>query len=423
MATFKRPGLTEDEVRRIAQKNGPGYDVSNVNVYADKNGSAALSLPLTTGSSAGSQYRAIDNAQKNPYSGVVSVPIVDTGSEGIFETPIISIPTTTEKKNQLNKTFSPAYVTGANNYQTYKTGNKQNTTNNGGGSRGGSGNGSGGSSGGSTAAVPDYQGMLDDLYNKVMGYGGFTASSYTPSVYTKTVDTTDVENQLKGWLNEIDNYDAFSYDLNGDLLYRQMADNYIQQGQLAMQDAMGQAAALTGGYGNSYASAVGNQAYQQYLTQLNNNLPELQQQALNVWQAGYDQLLNQYNAGSAHLDDLLALEQNYFDIWNANEQNAFNAWNANQQMAFNAWQAGYNQLMDQYNLGVDYITQLQALQAQNSGGGSSSGSSTKNNTQTTEKTPAASVAAGLLAGLGANATVTNPLTSDYYKQLAELLKK
>lgn len=53
-----------------------------------------------------------------------------------------------------------------------------------------------------------------------------------------------------------------------------------------MQDTMGQAAALTGGYGNSYAQGVGQQAYQGYLQQLNDNVPQLQAQALQTYQVG-----------------------------------------------------------------------------------------------------------------------------------------
>lgn len=80
-------------------------------------------------------------------------------------------------------------------------------------------------------------------------------------------------------INKIINREKFSYDLNGDALYQQYKDKYIQQGKMAMQDAMGQAAALTGGYGNSYAATAGNQAYQAHLNNLNDIIPELQQMA------------------------------------------------------------------------------------------------------------------------------------------------
>lgn len=100
------------------------------------------------------------------------------------------------------------------------------------------------------------------------------------------------------WLNslkdDIRNYGEFSYDVNSDALYQQYAEQYMRQGKLAMQDAMGQAAALTGGYGNSYAATVGNQAYQSYLQQLNDRVPELYKLALDRYNMGKQDLYDQY---------------------------------------------------------------------------------------------------------------------------------
>ena len=53
---------------------------------------------------------------------------------------------------------------------------------------------------------------------------------------------------------------------------------------MAMQDTMAQAAALSGGYGNSYAQTVGQQAYQGYLQGLNDVIPELRNQAYEMYQ-------------------------------------------------------------------------------------------------------------------------------------------
>lgn len=95
-------------------------------------------------------------------------------------------------------------------------------------------------------------------------------------------------------LNKILNRENFSYDVNGDALYQQYKDLYTQQGQMAMMDTMGQAAALTGGYGNSYASTAGNQAYQASLQQLNEVVPELYQLAYQKYQDEGDALAQQY---------------------------------------------------------------------------------------------------------------------------------
>ncbi len=48
-------------------------------------------------------------------------------------------------------------------------------------------------------------------------------------------------------------------------LFDQYADYYKRQGKLAMEDTIGRAAALTGGYGNSYAEVAGNQVYDSHI--------------------------------------------------------------------------------------------------------------------------------------------------------------
>ena len=109
----------------------------------------------------------------------------------------------------------------------------------------------------------------------------------------------DFEYGNKAWLdsvmNAIKNGEKFSYDLNGDALYQQYKDKYIQQGKMAMGDAMGQAAAMTGGYGNSYAQSVGQQAYQAQLQNLNDIVPELYQMALDKYNMDRQDLYNQYS--------------------------------------------------------------------------------------------------------------------------------
>lgn len=102
--------------------------------------------------------------------------------------------------------------------------------------------------------------------------------------------TSGWQSQLNDTINRILNREQFSYDLNGDALYQQYKDKYMTQGKMAMMDTMGQAQAMTGGYGNSYAQGVGQQAYHGYLQQLNDRVPELYQLALSKYQLDGDQL-------------------------------------------------------------------------------------------------------------------------------------
>ena len=76
---------------------------------------------------------------------------------------------------------------------------------------------------------------------------------------------------------------------------RAAAYNARQQGKQAMQDTMGQAAALTGGYGSTYGQAVGQQQYNAYLQNLNDVVPELYQLALERYNMEGDDLKTQYS--------------------------------------------------------------------------------------------------------------------------------
>ena len=96
--------------------------------------------------------------------------------------------------------------------------------------------------------------------------------------------------QIDEQVNQYLNRDAFKYDVNADALYQQMKDMYVMQGQQAMMDIMGQSAAMTGGYGNSWAQGAGQQAYQGYIQKLNDSIPDLYQMALDQYVNEGDQM-------------------------------------------------------------------------------------------------------------------------------------
>lgn len=156
----------------------------------------------------------------------------------------------------------------------------------------------------------------------------------------------DYQSQYKGQLeslyNQVMNRDPFQFDLNGDVLYNQYKDQYMQQGQRAMRDTMGQAAAMTGGYGNSYAQTAGQQAYQDYLTQLNNIVPELYQQAY-----------NRYSQEGADLQNKLGMTQSLEDSAYGQYRDTVSDWNNLRNQASNDYwnqrDADYNQYADMLN--------------------------------------------------------------------------
>lgn len=141
-------------------------------------------------------------------------------------------------------------------------------------------------------------------------------------------------------IDAIINMKPFQYNMNADALYEQYRNQYQNLGKLAMEDTVGKASAMTGGYGNSYAATAGNQAYQSYLDQLNGVIPQLYSMALNRYQADADRAQNALSALSAdrstqygqYQDQLnrLLTDRDYY----GNEYN--NAYNVALQIARNA---------------------------------------------------------------------------------------
>ena len=101
--------------------------------------------------------------------------------------------------------------------------------------------------------------------------------------------------QLQSMLDQIMNREPFQYDANADPLFQIYQDQYTLGGRRAMQDTMGQAAALTGGYGNSYAESVGQQTYNQYMENLMGIIPELSQMAYGRYQDEGEALARNYD--------------------------------------------------------------------------------------------------------------------------------
>ena len=103
---------------------------------------------------------------------------------------------------------------------------------------------------------------------------------------------TAMEQALEALLNR----EAFSYDPAGDALYNRYKDYYQRTGRRAMEDTLGMAASLTGGYGNSYAQTAAQQAYGTQLQTLQEKIPELYQLALEKYRTEGDALQSRYDA-------------------------------------------------------------------------------------------------------------------------------
>ena len=107
------------------------------------------------------------------------------------------------------------------------------------------------------------------------------------------------DEQIRSLYEQLTSRGPFRYDSATDPLYQQYRQSYVQLGQNAMRDTMGQAAGLTGGYGSSYAQSVGQQQYDAYLRRLADVLPETYGMALQSWQAEGQDLQRRYSAAAA----------------------------------------------------------------------------------------------------------------------------
>lgn len=117
------------------------------------------------------------------------------------------------------------------------------------------------------AMVSEAQKVLDDW-----------ESNKKPTDYT-----SPYADKINQQLDAILKGEKFNYDFNVDPIYRQMQDNFVKQGNLAMQNASAQAAALSGGYGSSYGTTAATQAYLQNMDELNDSALKLREQAYQAW--------------------------------------------------------------------------------------------------------------------------------------------
>lgn len=161
-------------------------------------------------------------------------------------------------------------------------------------------------------------------------------------------------NDMNTLMDQIMNRGPFKYNLNEDMLYQQAKDQYMMMGQQAMMDTMAQASAMTGGYGSSYASTAGNQSYQQYLTALNNMVPEFYDRAYAQFEREGEDLYKQYGM-------LQDAENRDYSRWQDSVQN----WQNDRDFALGQYDMYYGQDYSQYSDNRDYWTGLAAQENSN----------------------------------------------------------
>lgn len=165
-----------------------------------------------------------------------------------------------------------------------------------------------------------------DLWDAVKNYGSFNYSN---------------QNLYQQALDKVINREDFSYDAATDPLYSQYRKEYTREGDRAMEDTLGAAAAMSGGRASSWANTAAAQARNYYAAQMTDKIPELYQLALQKYLA------------EAQLD-----------------QSGLSAMQADRSAELGEWQGNYSVLADKANTArslesTDYSRYLDELNQYN----------------------------------------------------------
>ena len=167
--------------------------------------------------------------------------------------------------------------------------------------------------------------------------------------------TSKYQGEIDDLLDSILNRKDFSYDPDTDPLYASYQKQYTREGQRANADAMGQAAAMTGGMPSTAAVAAGQQAGNYYAAKMADKIPELQQLAYSMYRDEGDNM-------RLNMEMLTALEQGDYNKY----LNALNQYNTDRNFAYGTFQDQRNY---EYQLDRDYANDLRYDQEWNYGVG------------------------------------------------------
>lgn len=209
----------------------------------------------------------------------------------------------------------------------------------------------------SFGSAPTYSsGWADEvkkLYNQQKNRGEYSFSGEKPT-YQNRYDAT-----IQDLLGQIVNREDFSYDPETDPLYSQYRKQYAREGQRATADALGAAAAASGGIPSSYAATAAGQAGDYYAAQMADKIPEL-------YQLAYNQYMNEHSMKLSDLGAVQGAEQSDYqkylnDLGQYNTDRSFDygVWSDAQQRAANDLQTAigleqmdyqkYRDQLEQYN--------------------------------------------------------------------------
>lgn len=128
------------------------------------------------------------------------------------------------------------------------------------------------------------------------GRGTKEKKKFNPVSYDKAGKPSGYKSTLGNRISSArNNLLNFKYDPMQDASYQALAQIYGARGKQAAQDTLGEAAALNGGYGTSYAVSAAQQARNQYNQELASLVPDLEANAYARAQTNYNVLVDRDN--------------------------------------------------------------------------------------------------------------------------------
>lgn len=186
-------------------------------------------------------------------------------------------------------------------------------------------------------------------------YGEYTGGTDGSGFYLNSMSPGSFQDSQRylDALDAVTNFGAFEYDAETDPLYSQYRKQYSREGQRATADALGQAAAASGGLPSSYAQTAAGQAANYYAAQMTDKIPEL-------YQIAYNKYLNDFNQANTKLDaartDNQQLYTRYLDEIDSQDLDR------QRQLEFAQLGAQYGDYSHLGDLGIDYDRSAEELE-------------------------------------------------------------
>ena len=195
------------------------------------------------------------------------------------------------------------------------------------------------------------------------GYTGGTSGGYynlnplSPIQYQDSARTQGERNAMDELIQKMQN----PYDPNTDPAYLAYRQQYLREGQRAMQNTLAESSAMTGGRPSSWAMSAASQANNYYAAQLADKIPELYQNAYNRYLQQYQEQAQQYNKDRTfdygQLTDEVTNQRNMRDEERQNKLDSLNK-------AITAYQYGDPRLLNEMGIDTSRDINRQILEQQ-----------------------------------------------------------